>query len=109
MEFATKEDLIKRYAAKRKGIDESEVRDLLDALLEYTVKQLAPRANNTEFAFRLENFGTFFEKEFNSKALTQPYNAKERIKTEKMLTEYILTGIVKPKKVDIFNDYKHRI
>ena len=70
MEFATKEDLIKRYAKKRKGIDEDEVKALLDSVLEYVKKQLAPHTDNTEFAYRLENFGTFYEKEFYSKALT---------------------------------------
>lgn len=109
MEFATKEDLIKRYAKKRKGIDESEVEDLLDSILGYVKKQLSPYTDSTEFAYRLENFGTFFEKEFNSKALIKPYDAKERVKSEKMLTEFIFTRLVKPKKTDILYDYKHRI
>ncbi len=109
MEFATKEDLIERYAKKRKGIAEDEVKDLLDSILEHVKKQLAPQTDNTEFAYRLENFGTFYEKEFDSKALTNRYNAKDRIKSEKMLTEYIFTRIVKPKKTDILYDFRHRI
>jgi len=103
MKFGTKEDLIKRYASKRKGIDESEVKDLLESMIDYINKELGS-AFPREICYRLNNFGTFYNPDFDTSHFLKDANSLERITAEKQLVEYILTNKIRPKKIDIKND-----
>jgi hypothetical protein len=109
MEFSTKEDVIKNYAEKRKGISEEEVKDLLDCFIGYFNRQFMKTNNLTEFAFQLDNFGTLYELEFDPRHLIKQWDDNSRVKTEKQLAEYVLTRAVKPKKFGLKDDKKLRI
>lgn len=109
MNFGTKEELIKRYASKRLALEEDDVEDLLNCFIGYTIKNLSKQHNIEDFAFRIDNLGTFYEYEFDPSKLTTNHSSPERQLTEKKLAEYILTGIVRPKKISIKDDRNLRI
>lgn len=108
MEFATKKDLIKKYAEKRKVLDEDDVKDLLDCFINYTLKELR-RVQTKEFAYGIDNFGDLFIKEFDTSKLLKPQKDLSRIVTERQMKEYIFSKMTKPKKIYIRNDKKLRI
>jgi hypothetical protein len=108
MKFGTKEDLIKKYASKRKNISEQEVEDLLNSVIGYFNKEVGAY-NTTEVSYRLNNFGTLYNPDFDTSKLIENYKEPQRIRAEKQLIEYILTGNIIPKKLNIQNDKVLRI
>lgn len=57
--FSNREDLVKRYADRRKNISEEEVEDLLDCVLGY-LKQVT--SDNETYAVRIGNLGYMYQK-----------------------------------------------
>jgi len=103
MEYKLKDDLIKEYASKRKGLDEADVKDLLDCMIGYFNKELGA-FNSREVAYRLNNFGVLYDLDFDTSKLLKEEGTVERDRTEKQLVEYILTNGITPKKLSIKDD-----
>lgn len=109
MEFATKKDLIKRYAQKRKALDEEDVEDLLNCFISYVQNKIERLNYKDSFCLTVDGLGDFFEYEFDPRNLVRDYVTKEeRRKAETMLHEYILTGRVIPLKIPIRDDKDFR-
>lgn len=67
--FLDREDLVKKYAARRKEISEEEIDDLLDCVLSF-VKKEAKNENN--YAIRLGKLG-FLHKDFRKERQGRKY------------------------------------
>lgn len=108
MQYATKKDLIEKYASKRKALNEEDVEGLLDCFIGYFNGTLG-ELDNKEIAYRIGNFGTMYDKDFDTGDLANEPRSAVRKRAEKKLQEYILTGMIKPKKIYIKDDRFLRI
>lgn len=109
MKYATKKDIIDKYASRRKALVEEDVEDLLEATIGYITKELRASRDKGEFSYDLEYFGQFYEHEFDTRDLIKEFRTEERAKADNKLHEFILTGIVRPKKITIKDDKLFRI
>lgn len=88
--FSTKEDIIKIYADKRKGIDEEDIEDLFDCLMGY-LKQVT--SDNETYAVRLGNLGYMYKKfkpEYKKYRNLKPMNKHDLI--DDMLVEVCINN-----------------
>lgn len=108
MKFATKEDLIEKYALKRKALEYDDVKDLLECFIGY-FNQTVGDVESKDISYRINNFGTLFESNFDTSNLVDVPSSAKRKKAEKRLQEYILTGLIRPKKIKIQHDRFLRI
>lgn len=108
MEYATKEDLIQCYADKRIALDYKDVEELLNCFIG-GFNQFVGDVHSKEATYRINNFGTLYEHDFDTKDLVDRPDSHKRRKAEKKLQEYILTGLVQPKKINIKDDRFLRI
>lgn len=106
--YATKDDIIDLYKARRPILSRREVEDLVNCFFNYTKSKML-KQGTTDIAYHIYNFGQFYENKFDPRELVKATKDVKRIKAEKLMIEYITGSLVKPIKFNIQDDKVFRI
>lgn len=106
--YSTKDDIIDDYNDSRPILNRNEVEDLVNCCFKYIKKKMI-QVGTTDTAYFIDNFGHFYEHEFDTRHLVLGTHDVKRIKAEKMMLEYLDSYLVKPIKLDLRNDIPFRM
>lgn len=111
MQYATKKDVIEKYAQSRKNVEEEDVEDLINTFIDYLNMKLDRSTRSSNYVVSVDGLGKFYEYQFDSRQLAEKKDSHIKIKTENLMHEWALGNIkINPRKdFDIKFDYKNNL